>query len=74
MTTQDFQLQLIQWILSIQDTQTLQSLWEWKEKRRQEREARFFSLCGTWQSEQSGDELAKEIYDSRIDEPREVIL
>ncbi|NJL13293.1 MAG: hypothetical protein HC913_10030 [Microscillaceae bacterium] len=74
MTAQDLQLQLIQWILSIQDTQTLQSLWEWKEMKKQEREARFFALCGTWYSEQSGDELVQEIYDSRIDEPREVIL
>ncbi len=73
MTTQDFQLQLIQWILSIQDTQTLQSLWEWKEKRRQEREARFLASYGAWQEEEDSD-MMKDIYGSRYFEEREIEL
>lgn len=74
MNTQELKLQLIQWILEIQSRETLEMLLFWKDKQRQEREARFFSLCGSWQSDENGDQLAKEIYESRMDTPREVEL
>jgi len=34
----------------------------------------FLSLCGGWQSEESGDELATDIYAARNDQEREVEL
>lgn len=71
---QDIKLNLIQWILEIQNQETLEKIWELKEQEKKEREARFFSLCGSWQSEKSGDELVKEIYESRNDEPRDIEL
>lgn len=74
MLIQELKLKLIEWILNIQNPEVLQSLWEWKENEKREREAKFFALCGAWQSEQSGDELAQEIYESRMDEPREITL
>jgi len=33
-----------------------------------------FSLFGSWQSEKTGDDLNNEIYQSRNDYPREIIL
>ncbi|MDX2305121.1 MAG: hypothetical protein NW226_20085 [Microscillaceae bacterium] len=74
MNNQELKLHLIQWILEIKSQETLEFLLLWKDKQRREREARFFSLCGSWQSEQTGDQLAQEIYESRMDYPREVEL
>jgi len=40
----------------------------------EEREEVFLSLCGSWQSDESGDELAADIYAARNDQEREVEL
>lgn len=37
-------------------------------------EEAFFALCGSWQSDESGDELAADIYAARNDQEREVEL
>jgi hypothetical protein len=74
MSVQELKLNLIQWILEINNEQTLESLWKWKVKQKEEREKLFFSLCGSWQSDGSGEQLVEEIYQSRIDIPREVEL
>ena len=74
MDTQELKLQLIQWILEINNQETLELLWLWKDRQKQEREERFFSLFGSWQSDESADQLVKEIYESRMDAPRDVEL
>lgn len=71
---EELKLNLIQWVLEIQNPDTLQSIWEWKEQEKKECEARVFALCGSWKSEERGDELAKEIYEVRYDEPRDIKL
>ncbi len=70
---QDIKLQLIQWILEIQNPETLQNLLQWKEKQKKEREERFFRSCGAWQ-EDEGSDLMEDIYGSRYFEERDIEL
>ncbi len=63
---QDIKLNLIQWILEIQNQETLEKLWEWKEQEKKEREARFLSSFGAWQDDEDSD-LMEVIYESRND-------
>ncbi|WP_027002100.1 hypothetical protein [Hugenholtzia roseola] len=74
MQIEQLKLALIEWILETQSRQLLDALWEWKAAQKAERERRFFALCGSWQSDQTGDELAQEIYNARNDQPRDIIL
>ena len=43
MDTQELKLQLIQWILEINNQETLELLWLWKDRQKQEREERFLA-------------------------------
>lgn len=70
---QDIKLNLIQWILDIQNPTTLQNLWEWKEKEKKEREKAFLSSYGAWQEDDDND-LMEVVYSSRYFEEREVKL
>ena len=37
-------------------------------------EKKFLKLFGSWKSEQTGDELIQEIYKSRKDKPKDIVL
>lgn len=39
-----------------------------------EKEKLFYSLFGSWEGEETGDELVKQIYSARNDYPREIEL
>jgi len=71
--TQDLKLDLIQWILEIQNPELLQRLWAWKEEERKARKKAFLASYGAWQEDEERD-LMKTIYESRHFEERNLEL
>ena len=74
MDTQELKLQLIQWILEINNQETLELLWLWKDRQKQEREAMIKASYGAWQSDESADDLINDIYESRYFEEKDIDL
>jgi hypothetical protein len=66
-------LELIQWILSLNTWHSLEMLLSFKNSL-SNKEDLFFSLCGSWQSDEDGDELNQSIYQARNDQAREIEL
>ncbi|WP_338790571.1 hypothetical protein [Bernardetia sp. MNP-M8] len=68
-------LELIEWILALNNVEVINYLIKQREEIEEaEKQNRFLELFGAWESEQTGDELVKEIYDARMDTPREIEL
>lgn len=66
-------LELIEWILAVNNIDTLQILLE--KKKEAEKEAYnklFWEVAGSWQSEETGTELANQLYEERNDYSREI--
>ena len=74
MQPEELKLELIQWIIDIRDPELLERLLKQKKEEQRAKEEKFFSLFGSWQSEENGDELIEEIYGSRMDKPRNIEL
>ncbi len=70
---------LIAWIQQVNQIQVLQKMLAFKQEQqtiadKKRRETLFFSLAGSWETAQTGEELTALIYQARQDTPREVIL
>lgn len=66
-------LELIEWILALNSIEVINYLIKQREEiEKAEKQNRFLELFGAWESEQTGEELVKEIYDARMDTPREI--
>lgn len=74
-TLSETKLELIEWILALNNVEIINHLIKQREEiEKAEKQRRFLELFGAWESEQTGDELVKEIYDARMDEPRDIEL
>jgi hypothetical protein len=60
-------LELIQWILEAQNQELLHALWEMKEKEQKARQDSATKAFGSWQGEETADELIDMIYGARHD-------
>ena len=72
-TISETKLELIEWILTVNNIDILQVLLE--KKKEAEKEAYnklFWEVAGSWQSEETGTELANQLYEERNDYSREI--
>ncbi|WP_338814209.1 hypothetical protein V9L05_02185 [Bernardetia sp. Wsw4-3y2] len=66
-------LELIEWILTVNNLDVIQIILE--KKREAEKAAYnklFWEVAGSWQSEETGTELANQLYEDRNDYSREI--
>jgi hypothetical protein len=70
-TAPQIKLDLIEWILEVQNQELLRTLWNWKEQERKTREESAKAAFGSWQSDETADELIDMIYGSRHDRNRD---
>jgi len=74
LSTENLKLELIAWVMHLQERTVLEQLYRNFVQPKTAQEALFFSLAGSWQGEESGDQLAQDIYESRNDTPRDFSL
>lgn len=74
-TLSETKLELIEWILTVNNIDIINHIIKQREEiEKAEKQRRFLELFGAWESEQTGDDLVKEIYDARMDQPRDIEL
>ncbi len=72
-TISETKLELIEWILALNNIDILQILLEKKkEAEKAEYNKLFWQVAGSWQSEETGTELANQLYEDRNDYSREI--
>lgn len=72
-TISETKLELIEWILTVNNIDILQILLEKKkEVEKAEYNKLFWQVAGSWQSEETGTELANQLYEERNDYSREI--
>ncbi len=72
-TISETKLELIEWILTVNNIDILQILLEKKkEAEKAEYNKLFWQVAGSWQSEETGTELANQLYEERNDYSREI--
>jgi hypothetical protein len=66
-------LELIEWILKLNNLEILNEIVERKkEAEKAEYNKLFWEIAGSWQSEETGIELANQLYEDRNDYSREI--
>lgn len=70
-------LELIEWILKMKQedmSRFLEIKKQFDKEDKKERQRLFLELAGSWQSDETGTELAEQLYNDRKDYPRELDL
>jgi len=73
----EIKLGLVEWILKMNEkdiSKFLEIKNQFDEEDKKERQRLFLELAGSWQSDETGTELADQIYKDRNDYPRELDL
>lgn len=72
-TISETKLELIEWILKLNNLEILNEIVERKkEAEKAEYNKLFWQVAGSWQSEETGTELANQLYEERNDYSREI--